>query len=240
MLETCRARCLNVTFGFTRRFVSLPIRFAKKTSRENYFQVRNGKDTPGPLVHQLRTWLLHTATIVQAQSTSVYVMLWAIYRRQDRKSRLVSCPTILPIGKRGIVMRQHLQNPCRQRVSLPRNEDREKDPTKDEVDEIIHCLTDYSQNEPEKQLDVKTFLDTYFAHAPKLNPARPKITGAICGARVEEIEEPLMQEIRYMDKLIDELARSISNSTLGRGTAARSDDRGLKRELMLRTKRKRT
>lgn len=79
--------------------------------------------------------------------------------------------------------------------------------TKDEVDEIIRWLTGYSQDELEKHLEEKTDFETFFAGAPHLNPARRKITGVICGVRVEEIEEPLMQEIRYMDKLIDELAR---------------------------------
>jgi len=79
--------------------------------------------------------------------------------------------------------------------------------TKDEVDEIIRWLTGYSQEELEKHLEENTDFETFFAEAPKLNPARCQITGVICGVRVEEIEEPLMQEIRYMDKLIDELAR---------------------------------
>ena len=79
--------------------------------------------------------------------------------------------------------------------------------TKDEVDEIIRWLTGYSQEELEKHLEENTDFETFFAEAPELNPARCQITGVICGVRVEEIEEPLMQEIRYMDKLIDELAR---------------------------------
>lgn len=79
--------------------------------------------------------------------------------------------------------------------------------TKDEVDEIIRWLTGYSQEELEKHLEEKTDFETFFAEAPQLTPARRKITGVICGVRVEEIEEPLMQEIRYMDKLIDEFAR---------------------------------
>lgn len=80
--------------------------------------------------------------------------------------------------------------------------------TKEEVDTIIRWLTGYSQEELERQLEEGTDFETFFARAPRLNPARRQITGVICGVRVEEIEEPLMQEIRYMDKLIDELARS--------------------------------
>ncbi|REJ31849.1 MAG: DUF2200 domain-containing protein [Bacillota bacterium] len=79
--------------------------------------------------------------------------------------------------------------------------------TKEEVDTIIRWLTGYSQEELERQLEEGTDFETFFARAPRLNPARRQITGVICGVRVEEIEEPLMQEIRYMDKLIDELAR---------------------------------
>lgn len=79
--------------------------------------------------------------------------------------------------------------------------------TKEEVDTIIRWLTGYSQEELERQLEEGTDFETLFARAPRLNPARRQITGVICGVRVEEVEEPLMQEIRYMDKLIDELAR---------------------------------
>lgn len=79
--------------------------------------------------------------------------------------------------------------------------------TKTEVDEIICWLTGYTQKALEKQIEKKTDFETFFAKAPKLNPARKLITGVICGMRVEEIKEPLMREIRYMDKLIDELAK---------------------------------
>lgn len=79
--------------------------------------------------------------------------------------------------------------------------------TKAEVDEIICWLTGYSQKELEKELKDQTDFETFFAKAPRLNPSRKLITGLICGIRVEEIKEPLMQELRYMDKLIDELAR---------------------------------
>lgn len=79
--------------------------------------------------------------------------------------------------------------------------------TQEEVDEIIRWLTGYSQEELEEQIENGTDFETFFDQAPLLNPARTLIKGVICGVRVEEIEEPLMQEIRYMDKLIDELAK---------------------------------
>lgn len=79
--------------------------------------------------------------------------------------------------------------------------------TKAEVDEIICWLTGYSQQELDAQIENKTDFETFFTEAPKLNPSRSLIKGVICGVRVENIEEPLMQEIRYMDKLIDELAK---------------------------------
>ena len=78
--------------------------------------------------------------------------------------------------------------------------------TKTEVDEIIRWLTGYSQQELEAQLEKQTSLEIFIAEAPQLNPARALITGLICGVRVEDIQEPTMQEIRYLDKLIDELA----------------------------------
>jgi hypothetical protein len=79
--------------------------------------------------------------------------------------------------------------------------------TKAEVDEIICWLTGYSQNELKTQLEKQTDLEIFYTKAPKLNPSRALITGVICGIRVEDIEEPTMQEIRYLDKLIDELAK---------------------------------
>ena len=79
--------------------------------------------------------------------------------------------------------------------------------TKTEVDEIIRWLTGYSQEKLEAQLEKQTDLETFIAEAPQLNPARALIKGLICGVRVEDIEEPTMQEIRYLDKLIDELAK---------------------------------
>lgn len=79
--------------------------------------------------------------------------------------------------------------------------------TKDEVDQIIRWLTGYSQAGLEAELAKRTSLEAFFAMAPSMNPARSLITGVICGVRVEDIEDPLMREIRYLDKLIDELAK---------------------------------
>ena len=79
--------------------------------------------------------------------------------------------------------------------------------TKAEVDEVIRWLTGYSQGELEAELEKKTDFTAFFAQAPRLNPARDQITGLICGQRVETIEEPLQREIRYLDKLVDELAK---------------------------------
>ena len=79
--------------------------------------------------------------------------------------------------------------------------------TKAEVDEIIRWLTGFSQDEFDAQLANRTDFETFFAQAPRLNPTRAEIKGVICGVRIEEIEEPLMREIRYLDKLIDELAK---------------------------------
>ncbi|HTE22045.1 MAG TPA: DUF2200 domain-containing protein [Candidatus Limnocylindria bacterium] len=76
-----------------------------------------------------------------------------------------------------------------------------------EVDEIIRWLTGYSQEALGAHLEKQTDFETFFAEAPRLNPSRALITGVICGVRVEDIEEPTMQEIRYLDKLIDELAK---------------------------------
>jgi hypothetical protein len=79
--------------------------------------------------------------------------------------------------------------------------------TRSEVDEIFRWLTGYSQEELEAQLKARTDFETFFAEAPRLNPARSSIKGVICGVRIEDIEEPTMREIRYLDKLIDELAK---------------------------------
>lgn len=79
--------------------------------------------------------------------------------------------------------------------------------TKEEVDGIIRWLTGYSQKELEGVLKNETDFETFFAEAPHMNPSRTLITGVICGVRVEEIPHPLMKSIRYLDKLIDELAK---------------------------------
>ena len=79
--------------------------------------------------------------------------------------------------------------------------------TKAEVDEILCWLTGHSQETLEDQLAKNIGLEDFFTQAPRLNPARSLITGVICGIRVENIEEPIMREVRYMDKLIDELAK---------------------------------
>lgn len=79
--------------------------------------------------------------------------------------------------------------------------------TKAEVDEIIFWLTGYNQKLFQKLLDDKTDFENFFNNAPQINPNVSKITGVICGYRVEEIEDKLMQKIRYLDKLIDELAK---------------------------------
>lgn len=79
--------------------------------------------------------------------------------------------------------------------------------TKAEVDEIITWLTGYSQEQLEALLEKQTDFETFFAEAPQLNPSRALIKGVVCGVRVEDIEEPTMREIRYLDKLIDELAK---------------------------------
>lgn len=79
--------------------------------------------------------------------------------------------------------------------------------TQSEVDEIIRWLTGYTRQGLEKQLERQTDFETFFAEAPKPNPARALIKGVVCGVRVEEVEEPTMREIRYLDKLVDELAK---------------------------------
>lgn len=79
--------------------------------------------------------------------------------------------------------------------------------TKAEVDQVICWLTGFSQAQLEKHLADKTDFQTFFAEEPALNANRDKITGTICGVRIEEIEDPLMREIRYLDKLVDEIAR---------------------------------
>jgi hypothetical protein len=82
-----------------------------------------------------------------------------------------------------------------------------KDRTKAEVDEIIFWLTGYNQQSLQQHIDDKTNFEDFFAQAPEINPNISKITGVICGYRIEEIEDKLMQKVRYLDKLIDELAK---------------------------------
>lgn len=87
------------------------------------------------------------------------------------------------------------------------NKAERKGRTKEEVDEIICWLTGYDQASLQEQLDKNVDYETFFAQAPQTNPNASKITGVVCGIRVEDIEDPLMQKIRWLDKLIDELAK---------------------------------
>jgi hypothetical protein len=89
--------------------------------------------------------------------------------------------------------------------------------TRAEVDEIIRWLTGYSQAQLEAQLEDRTDVEGFFGDAPAMNPSRSLITGTVCGVRVEEVEEPLMREIRYLDKLVDELAKGKALAKILRG-----------------------
>ena len=89
--------------------------------------------------------------------------------------------------------------------------------TKAEVDAIVRWLTGYSQTALNAQIKKKSSFEDFFAAAPNLNPSRSQITGIVCGVRVEAIEEPLMREIRYLDKLIDELAKGKAMEKILRG-----------------------
>jgi hypothetical protein len=82
-----------------------------------------------------------------------------------------------------------------------------KNRTKEEVDQIICWLTGYDQAGLQRQIEQENDLETFFAQSPAIHPNSPLIKGVVCGVRVEEIEDPLMQKIRYLDKLIDELAK---------------------------------
>ena len=82
-----------------------------------------------------------------------------------------------------------------------------KNRTKEEIDQIICWLTGYSQGGLQRQIEQENDFETFFAQAPAMHPKSSLITGVVCGVRVEEIEDPLMQQIRYLDKLIDELAK---------------------------------
>lgn len=79
--------------------------------------------------------------------------------------------------------------------------------TRQEVDTVICWLTGYDQNSLKRQIDKKTDFETFFSQAPQINPNASKITGVVCGVRVEDVPDKLMQKIRYLDKLVDELAR---------------------------------
>lgn len=82
-----------------------------------------------------------------------------------------------------------------------------KGQSKEDLDTIIRWLTGYDQTQLEKIMNDQTDFETFFSNAPKMNASRSLITGVICGVRIEEIQEPLMKEIRYLDKLVDELAK---------------------------------
>ena len=89
--------------------------------------------------------------------------------------------------------------------------------TKEEVDEIIMWLTGYTGKQLQRVIDTKVDIETFFAKAPRLNPNVALITGVVCGVRVEEVADPLMQMIRYLDKLIDELAKGKKMASILRG-----------------------
>ena len=94
-----------------------------------------------------------------------------------------------------------------------------KDRTKREVDKVIRWLTGYTQRQLMAHVRNETNLETFFAEAPELNPDRSLITGVVCGVRVENVEEPTMREIRYLDKLVDELAKGKAIEKILRGSA---------------------
>ena len=89
--------------------------------------------------------------------------------------------------------------------------------TRDEVNEVICWLTGYDSDGLHGQIARETDFDTFFAEAPRLNPNRDKITGLICGYRVEEIEDPFMRKLRQLDKLVDELAKGKAMEKIKRG-----------------------
>ena len=89
--------------------------------------------------------------------------------------------------------------------------------TKAEVDSIILWLTGFSQEELDAHLERKSDFETFFAQAPRPNPARAEIKGVVCGVRVEDVPEPLMREIRFLDKLVDELAKGKAMEKIFRG-----------------------
>lgn len=89
--------------------------------------------------------------------------------------------------------------------------------TREEVDQIITWLTGYSGKQLQRVIDTKVDFDAFFAKAPKLNPNVGLITGVVCGVRVEDVDDPLMRKIRYLDKLIDELAKGKKMASILRG-----------------------
>ena len=89
--------------------------------------------------------------------------------------------------------------------------------TKEEVDTVIKWLTGYDDRGLQAQLDKEVDIETFFAEAPQMNPNTSKITGVVCGIRVEEIEDPLMQKVRWLDKLVDELAKGKAMEKVLRG-----------------------
>lgn len=93
-----------------------------------------------------------------------------------------------------------------------------KDRTRDEVDQVISWLTGYDAAGLQRAIDAGVDLETFFAQAPRINPDAAMIKGMICGYRVEEIEDPLMRQIRYLDKLVDELARGKQLARVLRGS----------------------
>ena len=89
--------------------------------------------------------------------------------------------------------------------------------TKDEVDEVITWLTGYGAEQLQRAIDARVDFETFFAQAPRMNPNAGLIAGVVCGVRVEEVEDPLMQKIRWLDKLVDELARGKKMASILRG-----------------------
>ncbi len=89
--------------------------------------------------------------------------------------------------------------------------------TKEEVDEVIMWLTGYSRDQLQHAIDLKVDFETFFAQAPLMNPNVGLIKGVVCGVRVEDVAEPLMQKIRYLDKLVDELAKGKKMASILRG-----------------------
>lgn len=93
--------------------------------------------------------------------------------------------------------------------------------SKAEVDEIIRWLTGYNDERLTAQIESGTDFETFFANAPTLNPSRDLITGVVCGVRVEDIEDPIMREVRYLDKLVDELAKGKAMEKILRRAASK-------------------